>query len=212
MWKHTFGAVLLAMVVAQPAVAFVPIPCAGDAIAQAPVALSAADEAFRSVWRDASPNWFTVFETRPPKRNIFDKSPEPEVPMVTIKGVVWAHGLYCLGNMSPDGREVLVRYYARVTAFHEGDGWSRPFENGLLQSFLVKRRADLPDRTGPPETWRAEVVADDRSILLPNTAKSKPSLESIPPTELKTGVPCRSGTAWDGKSCLVVAVKRQTAR
>jgi hypothetical protein len=202
MLKTTCFAALIAAALIEPAAAFVAIPCAGDAVVRAPAGVTAADQAFRTVWRDASPNWYTAFEAKPPKRNIFDKSAESEPPLETVKGVAWAHGLYCLANVAPDGSEVLVRYYARVAAFHEGTGWSRPFENGMLQAFLVKRSG----ATG--EVWRAEGVANERTILLPNAVKSQPPLDTIPPTDAKTGIPCRSGSAWSGTTCVAVTVPK----
>lgn len=203
MWKRIGAAALVAIVTMQPAAATVPIPCVGAAVEKAPAAMSAADTAFRTLWRDASPNWFTAYEARPPKRNIFDKSPEPEIPLETVKGVAWAHGLYCLTNLSPDGGEVLVRFFARVAAFHEGQSWSQPFENGLLQAYLVKRTGD---------TWRADPVAGERTIMLPNTVKTRPELAAIPATDEKSGLPCRSGTAWDGKACIAVIVTAKKTR
>jgi hypothetical protein len=177
--------------------AFVPIPCVGDAVAQAPAAMLEADQAFRAQWRDASPNWFTAFEAKPPKRNVFDKAADAQPAVETVTGIAWAHGLFCLGNLSPDGGEVLVRYFTRVAAFHEGQTWSKPFGEGLLQAFLVKR-------TG--ETWKARAVATERTILLPGSTLSVPTVDAIPGTDTKLGIPCRAGTAWNGKACAAVAL------
>lgn len=179
----------------------VPIPCVGDAVEKAPPALLEADAAFRRLWLDASPNWFTAFEAKPPMRNVFDKTAEAQPALETIKGVAWAHGLFCLANLSPDGREVLVRYYARVAAFHEGQSWSKPFGEGLLQAFLVKRRGDA---------WESRPVATERTLLLPGSTLSRPTADAVPGTDAKLGIPCRSGTAWTGRSCAAVAVPPAT--
>jgi hypothetical protein len=181
----------------------VAIPCVGSAVDAAPPALTAADKAFRTDWRDASPNWFTAFEAKPPKRNIFDKAAETEPALETIKGIAWAHGLFCLANLSPDGSEVLVRYFARVAAFHEGKSWSKPFDEGLLRAYLVKRRDTV---------WTAQPVAVERTILLPGSILSLPAAEAIPPTDPKLGIPCRSGTAWNGKTCTTVAAQTTTSK
>jgi hypothetical protein len=174
-----------ARVEASPAV-----PCAGDGASTAQ-AVTAADAVLRSKWRDVQPNWYSAFATRPPKRNPFDKSAEPETTEI-IKGIVWAQGIYCIATMSPDGNEMLVRYFANAVAFHEGQGWSRVFGDGLIQVYVAKRSG---------ETWQVKPLAEAPTILLPDVAQTVPNVDAIPPRDAQRGIPCRTGTVWSGRRC-----------
>lgn len=180
--------------VSPPAAAATRLACAGNAAHQV-TAVRFAEVAFVAPWLVQGPNWFSAFEARLPKRNVFDKSAELDPPIEPLKGYVWTQGLYCIAVHSPDGRDVLVRYFARVAAFHEGQSWSPPFRDGLLAAYLVRRDG---------EHWRAAPIAGERSILLPNTTKAVPAAADLPASDPKTGLPCRASAVWTGERCEAV--------
>jgi hypothetical protein len=184
---------------ASNATAAVEIPCVGVDTELSKAAVIQSDTAFRASWRDASPNWFTTFEVKAPKRNPFDLTETPTAE--PIRGTTWAHGIYCLANLSPDKSEVLVRYYARVTSFHEGQTWSKPVLEGLLQSFLVKKVGD---------TWQTKVLTVDQAIVLPQAILRQPDVATIPPANAKLGIPCGTGQVWNGSAC--VAARAPSAK
>jgi hypothetical protein len=190
------GFLVAAALAVRPAHAFVDIPCAGAATELTKTAVVESGKAFRAKWRDASPNWYAAFEVTPPKRNPFDKTETPTAD--PIRGTAWAHGVFCMANLSPEGNEVLVRYYARVTSFHDGKSWSKPNQEGLLQTFLVKKAG---------ETWQVRPLTVEQQILLPDAALRLPKTEDVPAADAKLGIPCRAGTAWDGKLCAIVPVR-----
>jgi hypothetical protein len=173
--------------------AFEAIPCAGATSETLKAAAAAGETTFRAVWQDASPNWYTAFDVAPPKRNPFDKTETPTA--APIRGVVWAHGLYCLANLAPDGSEVLLRYYARVISFHEGQTWSKPILDGLVLSYLARP-------TGA--NWQIKRLSVEQQILLPEAGLRAPKLAEVPAADPKQGIPCRPGAVWNGKVCAPV--------
>ncbi len=193
------GFLTAATLSAPRAMAVVAIPCAGATTEVTKAAVAASDEAFRQHWRDASPNWFTAFDVAPQKRNPFDKTELPTAE--PIRGLAWAQGLFCMANLSPDGSEILVRYYARVTSFHEGQSWSKPNPEGLLQTLLVKRTGD---------TWQTRALTVEQQIFLPNATLRRPGTDEIPAADAKLGIPCSSASVWDGKTCVKARAQAET--
>jgi hypothetical protein len=153
-----------------------PVPCERAANAAQREAISAARAAFEAKWLKTDKYWATAFQVTPPpaptRPNPFatKAEPTPEVPQVTVTGVIRADGLQC---QVTESSEIVVEIYGTGIRFFEpGPGWSAPLPRGLLSAVAVTTK------DGKPLVVEKTEYA---TVILPGATLHLPAIAEVPP-------------------------------